>query len=68
METTILGWIWNNGNITVGSHKITPLAKCEPPTTATKLRSLIISYKVLNQVLRGCAQHFSHLDEALVGK
>ena len=50
-KTTILGWIWNNGNITAGSHKITPLATCEPPTTTTKLRSFIGSYKVLNRVL-----------------
>ena len=54
-STTILGWNWNNGNISVGAHKISPLATCSPPATVTSLRSFIGAYKVFNRVLRGCA-------------
>ena len=51
-KVEILGWIWNNGNISAGSHKISPLQSCQPPPTVTTLRSFIGSYKVFNRVLR----------------
>ena len=67
-HTQILGWDWNNGSISASSHKITPLATCEPPTMATAMRSFIGAFKVFNRVLKGCARYLSDLDASLSGK
>ena len=64
----ILGWNWNCGNISASSHKITPLATCEPPKTATAMRSFIGAYKVFNRVIRGCSNYLSHLESAIAEK
>ena len=40
-STTILGWNWNNGSISAGDHKISPLATWSPPVTVTSLQSFI---------------------------
>ena len=67
-HTTILGWDWNNGVISANKHKITPLQSCDPPETATKLRSFIGAYKVFNRVLRHCADYLSNLESSISGK
>ena len=67
-STNLLGWIWNNGTLTLGAHKISPLATCDPPATVTALRSFIGSYKVFNRVLRGCSQYMEGLESVIAGK
>ena len=67
-STDLLGWIWNNGTLTLGAHKISPLATCDPPATVTALRSFIGSYKVFNRVLRGCSQYMEGLESVIAGK
>ena len=38
-STTVLGWQWNAGSISVSPHKINPLATCTKPETVKSLRS-----------------------------
>ena len=56
-RTTVLGWIWNSGTISVPSHKINPLIKAEPPKTCSAMRSFIGAYKALSR----CIPHYSSL-------
>ena len=64
----ILGWDWNNGTISASSHKLSPLASCDPPATVTALRSYIGAYKVFKQVLRGCSRLLESLESAVAGR
>ena len=64
----ILGWDWNNGNLSASSHKTLPLCKCDPPETVTKLRSYIGAYKTFNRIVQGCASHLSDLEKFIAGK
>ena len=56
-RTTVLGWIWNSGTISVPSHKINPLIKSDPPKTCSAMRSFIGAYKALSR----CIPHYSSL-------
>ena len=67
-SATILDWNWNNGIISAGAHKISPLAICSSPVTITSLRSFIGAYKVFNRVLRGCARDIQDLEAAVACK
>jgi hypothetical protein len=67
-STEILGWIWNNGRITAGKHKISPLITCSPPETVTALRSYVGAFKVFNRIIRGCAEILSELEKFISGK
>ena len=67
-ETQILGWNWNQGRLSACSHKITPLATCEPPPTATAMRSFVGAYKVFNRVIKGCSRYLADLESAISGK
>ena len=67
-ETQMLGWDWKGGQISACSHKITPLATCKPPETATAMRSFIGAYKVFNRVLRGCSQFLADMELSISGK
>ena len=67
-ETQVLGWNWNGGRISACSHKITPIATCKPPETATAMRSFIGAFKVFNRVLRGCSLYLADLESSICGK
>ena len=67
-STSLLGWNWHNGTISIGAHKISPLATCPPPVTVTAMRSFLGAYKVFNRVLRGCSRYVETLEAALHGK
>lgn len=60
-QTTILGWIWNNGKISPSSHRVNALASCEPPSTVKSLRSFIGCFKFISRVL----PHYSELLQPL---
>ena len=36
-RTTVLGWIWDSGTISVPIHKINPLTSSDPPTTCSAI-------------------------------
>ncbi len=57
VKTTLLGWVWNAGKISVSSHKLNPLASCEKPKTVKGLRSWIGAYKHI----KACIPHYSSL-------
>jgi hypothetical protein len=67
-HTQILGWNWNQGTISACTHKITPLAACEPHVTTTTMRSFLGAYKVFNLIIRGCSRYISDLEGAISGK
>ena len=49
--TTILGWVWQSGKITVSPHKINTLSKAEPPVTCKQMRSYIGAYKAMSRCI-----------------
>ena len=53
-STTILGWIWNSGTLSVSPHRIATLASCPEPDTVTRMRSFIGAFKVLSRVIPKC--------------
>ena len=56
-RTTVLGWIWNSGTISIPTHKVNPLIKSDPPKTCSAMRSFIGAYKALSR----CIPHYSSL-------
>ena len=66
-STTILGWIWSQGSISAGPHRVAVLSKSPPPENFRGLRSFIRAYKDLGRVLPGRSQVISRLDSAVAG-
>lgn len=66
-STTILGWVWTQGNLSASSHKVAALSSCKTPDTVHGLRSFIGAYKVLSRVLPGCSQTLAPLEDAIAG-
>ena len=66
-SVTILGWIWCQGSIRASPHRIAALASCEPPKTVRGPRAFVGSYKMLGQVLSGCAQLLVPLESLTAG-
>ncbi len=66
-SATILGWVWQDGQISASPHKIAVLSSCKPPESVKGLRSFIGAYKMLARVLPGCAKTLSSLDTAVAG-
>jgi hypothetical protein len=67
-STTILGWVWKDGQISASPHKVAVLSTCPPPSTVRDLRAFIGAYKMLARVLPGCAKLISILEDATSGK
>ena len=66
-KTTILGWSWSSGKISIGAHKINPLLSAEPPKTSTAMRSFIGAYKVISRCVRNSSSLMSPLENAIKG-
>ena len=66
-STTILGWIWSNGNIHASPQSIATTSSCQKPTTVKGLRSFIGAYKALSRVMPQCATFVAPLDGAIAG-
>ena len=67
-STTILGWIWTEGELSASKHRIATLSACTQPEKAKGLRSFIGAYKVLSRVIKGCSRFLSPLEVAVAGK
>ena len=67
-ETTILGWIWQQGSIRASPHKIAPLSTCELPKTTKSLRSFLGAYKILARVIPNCSEFLKPLEKLTHGK
>ena len=66
-STTILGWIWNNGSLTVSSHKICPLLTSKQPLTCTAMRSFLGAYKDIARAIPRSSSLLSPLENAIKG-
>ena len=67
-RTTILGWIWSEGSISISQHKLNPLIQCEPPKTVKGLRSWIGAYKHLKACIPRYSTLLADLEAAVGGK
>ena len=68
ITTTVLGWIWSAGSITVSQHKISPLATCDKPTTVKGLRSWCGAVKHIRCCIPQYSSLLTDLDMATAGK
>lgn len=66
-STTILGWKWNSGNLSVLPHKVTPLISSAPPTTCTAMRSYIGAYKAIARCIPKYSSLLSPLEDIIKG-
>lgn len=64
----ILGWNWNKGSISAGSHRISALATCDPPSSVRGLRAYIGAYKFLSRVLPAYATILAPIEDAVAGR
>ena len=68
ISTTVLGWLWSSGNISISPHKINPLTSCAKPTTVKALRSWIGAYKHMKSCIPKYSSLLSELETAVAGK
>ena len=66
-STTVLGWIWRCGSLSVSPHKICPLLSSAPPLTCTAMRSFLGAYKDIARAIPRCTSLLSPLEEAIKG-
>ena len=66
-STTILGWKWSSGTLTILSHKIAPLISATPPTTCTAMRSYIGAYKAMARCIPKYASIIAPLEDMIKG-
>lgn len=67
-STTILGWIWSQGQLRASPHRIATLSTCERPNTVKGLRSFLGAYKFLARVIPRCSSHLAPLEAVVAGK
>ena len=67
-STTILGWIWSQGQLQASPHKISTLSTCERPTSVKALRSFLGAYKFLARVIPQCSSYLAPLEAIVAGK
>ena len=66
-STTILGWKWESGKISVLPHKISPLISSSPPQTCTAMRSYIGAYKAIARCIPKYSSLMSPLEDSIKG-
>ena len=66
-RTVILGWIWQNGTLSVSSHKLSPLISADPPLTCSAMRSYIGTYKAVARCIPSYASLLSSLEDSIKG-
>ena len=67
-STTILGWIWSQGQLQASPHRLSSLAECPKPVTVSAMRSFIGSYRFLSRVIKGYAHLLEPLELCIAGK
>ena len=68
VSTTVLGWIWSNGNLSASPHRIATLSSCAFPVTVKQMRSFIGAYKFLARVIPRSSDLLSPLEESVAGR
>ena len=66
-KTTILGWIWNAGTLTVSPHKTSPLASVDPPKTCSGMRTFIGAFKAMARCFHQYSSLVSPLEDSIKG-
>ena len=66
-RTTVLGWIWECGTISIPSHKIIPLANSDPPKTCRSMRSFIGAYKAISRCIPNYSSLMSPMENCIKG-
>lgn len=66
-STTILGWKWTSGKLSVLSHKIAPLILSTPPSTCTAMRSYIGAYKAMARCIPKYSSLIAPLEDMIKG-
>lgn len=64
----ILGWIWENGFLKAGPHRLSALSECDPPSTVKALKSYIGAYRFLSRVIKNYASLMIPLESMISGK
>lgn len=67
IKTVILGWIWQNGTLSVSSHKLSPLISADPPSTCSSMRSYIGAYKAISRCIPSYSSILSSLEDSIKG-
>ena len=67
-STSILGWIWSQGNLRASPHRISTLSTCARPTTVKGLRSFLGAYKFLARVIPNCSAFLAPLEQLAAGR
>ena len=67
-RTTVLGWIWDSGTISISPHKVSPLVNSDPPKTCSSMRSFIGAYKALSRCIPSYSSLMSPLENCIKGK
>ena len=68
LSTTVLGWVWSQGNLKASPHRVSTLASCDPQKKVGGMKSFIGAYKVLARVIPHCLSLLSPLDDAIAGR
>ena len=66
-STTLLGWIWKDGELSADPHRVSVLSSCPVPATARELRSYLGAYNILGRVIQNCSQILSPLQDMVAG-
>ena len=64
----ILGWVWENGTITVDRHRINPLTVCAIPETVKQLRSFIGAFRAVSICIPQYGSYLCRLEDMVAGK
>ena len=47
-RTTVLGWVWDSGTLSIGPYKVASIATLDPPVTCTGMRSFLSAFNILS--------------------
>ena len=67
-STTILGWVWTQGQLSASQHRVATLSSCPPPDTVRGLRSFIGAYKPLAVSFQTAPNSLHHSIRSLQAK
>ena len=67
-KVKILGWLWENGTISVDVHKTNPLTVCSLPETVKQLRSFIGAFRAVSICIQNYGNHLCRLEDLVAGK
>ena len=64
----ILGWLWDDGKISVDHHRINPLTVCPKPNNVKQMRSFVGAFRSISTCIPRYATYLCPLEDACAGK